>query len=78
MKGVQCYELFGGIAHKIHTFSFFILNANINNNDKVVSYWSFGLNVGFWLQRQTVRTPATACCFLEQDTLSALLQSTQL
>ena len=23
MKGVQCYELFGGIAPKIHTFSFF-------------------------------------------------------
>ena len=23
MKGVQCYELFGGIALKIHTFSFF-------------------------------------------------------
>ena len=26
MKGVQCYELFGGIALKIHTFSFFIFN----------------------------------------------------
>ena len=25
-----------------------------------------------------VRTPAAVCCFLEQDTLSALLQSTQL
>ena len=24
MKGVQCYELFGGIALKIHTFSFYI------------------------------------------------------
>ena len=23
MKGVQCYELFGGIALKIHTFSVF-------------------------------------------------------
>ena len=23
MKDVQCYELFGGIALKIHTFSFF-------------------------------------------------------
>ena len=23
MKGVQCYELFGGKALKIHTFSFF-------------------------------------------------------
>ena len=22
MKGVQCYELFGGIAHKNHAFSF--------------------------------------------------------
>ena len=26
MKGVQCYELFGGIALKIHTFSFFIFS----------------------------------------------------
>ena len=25
MKGVQCYELFGGIALKIHTFSFLLL-----------------------------------------------------
>ena len=25
MKGVQCYELFGGIALKNHTFSFFIM-----------------------------------------------------
>ena len=25
MKGVQCYELFGGIALKIHTFSLLIL-----------------------------------------------------
>ena len=24
MKGVQCYELFGGIALKNHAFSFFI------------------------------------------------------
>ena len=23
VKGVQCYELFGGIAHKNHAFSFF-------------------------------------------------------
>ena len=26
MKGVQCYELFGGIALKIHTFSFFFID----------------------------------------------------
>ena len=25
MKGVQCYELFGEIALKIHTFSFFFI-----------------------------------------------------
>ena len=36
------------------------------------------LECRFWIQRATVRTPATVCCFLEQDTLSALLQSTQL
>ena len=26
MKGVQCYELFGGIALKIHTFSFSLIS----------------------------------------------------
>ena len=26
MKGVQCYELFGGIAHKNHTFFSFSIN----------------------------------------------------
>ena len=26
VKGVQCYELFGIIALKIHTFSFFIIS----------------------------------------------------
>ena len=25
MKDVQCYELFGGIAHKNHAFSFFFI-----------------------------------------------------
>ena len=30
MKGVQCYELFGGIALKNHTFSFFIFIRDIN------------------------------------------------
>ena len=29
MKGVQCYELFGGIALKIHTFSFFSFLKNV-------------------------------------------------
>ena len=27
MKAVQCYELFGGIAHKNHAFLYFILIA---------------------------------------------------
>ena len=40
---------------------------------------SCGLDVGFWLQRLTDRTPtASVCCVLKQDTLSALLQSTKL
>ena len=30
MKGVQCYELFGGIAPKIHTFSFSLLIGDSN------------------------------------------------
>ena len=29
MKGVQCYELFGGIALKNHTFSFFFFSYRI-------------------------------------------------
>ena len=35
MKGVQCYELFGGIALKIHTFSFFFIfmyDKNLKSN----------------------------------------------
>ena len=32
MKGVQCYELFGGIALKIHTFSFFIFHFQMTIN----------------------------------------------
>ena len=32
MKGVQCYELFGGIALKNHAFSFFFQECNVNNN----------------------------------------------
>ena len=35
-------------------------------------YWSCGWNVGFWIQRLTVRTLASVCCVLEQDTLSAV------
>ena len=31
MKGVQCYELFGGIALKIHTFSFFSFHIPLKN-----------------------------------------------
>ena len=29
MKGVQCYELFGGIALKNHAFSFFHLTVDV-------------------------------------------------
>ena len=31
MKGVQCYELFGGIALKNHTFSFFMFDSLFNH-----------------------------------------------
>ena len=31
VKGVQCYELFGGIALKNHTFSFFFIETHNNN-----------------------------------------------
>ena len=32
MKGVQCYELFGGIALKINTFSFFIFFHDVTSH----------------------------------------------
>ena len=42
------------------------------------TYWSCGYNVGFKIQRLQVRSRASVCCVREQDTLSTLLQSTQL
>ena len=30
VKGVQCYELFGGIALKIHTFAFFLVGRHVS------------------------------------------------
>ena len=46
MKGVQCYELFGGIALKIHTFSFhFFIFIDVNNSFKGV--YSIVINVTF-------------------------------
>ena len=44
----------------------------------VRTYWSCGQNVGSWIQRLAVRTPASVCCVIEQDTLSALFKTTQL
>ena len=36
MKGVQCYELFGGIVLKIHTFSFsFFINEQLHDLDYI-------------------------------------------
>ena len=46
MKGVQCYELFGGIALKIHAFSFFIFN------------WSSGYNVDFGYKKVDGSNPS--------------------
>ena len=47
MKGVQCYELFGGIALKNHAFSYFFswnkryLNTNAHQDkDK---FWNLGM-----------------------------------
>ena len=56
--------------------------------ESIAARWGVGIQVmaeisvmwlecWFWIQRLTVRTPASVCCVLEQDTLSALLQSTQ-
>ena len=44
MKGVQCYELFGGIALKIHTFSFFIFKVGMHKGS-VLSPFLFAVVV---------------------------------
>ena len=38
VKGVQCYELFGGITLKIHTFSFFIFFVDFIANALKINY----------------------------------------
>ena len=40
MKGIQCYELFGGIALKIHTFSFSFSMSHGHNCFALVSLCS--------------------------------------
>ena len=42
------------------------------------AYWSCGQNISFWIQMLTVHIQTSIYCVLEQDTLSALLQKTQL
>ena len=42
MKGVQCYELFGGIALKNHAFSFFIFIKDMLED--VVNGCMFGMS----------------------------------
>ena len=44
MKGVQCYELFGGIALKIHTFSFFFFFQQLNLLFQRVTAYMFFLS----------------------------------
>ena len=36
VKGVQCYELFGGIALKIHTFSFHFYSIDVSDLYSIV------------------------------------------
>ena len=50
MKGVQCYELFGGIALEIHTFSFhFSISSYIVNSSiflsRIEEIFSFNLAI---------------------------------
>ena len=40
MKGVQCYELFGGIALKNHAFSFFFFF-----NERLIDYINTSYNL---------------------------------
>ena len=35
VKGVQCYELFGGIALKIHTFSYWNTHSNVDLSQSI-------------------------------------------
>ena len=50
VKGVQCYELFGGIALKIHSFSFFF-HFQLSTVDTIIYFNSSLINVGFMNQR---------------------------
>ena len=53
MKGVQCYELFGGIALKIHTFSFsffiYVLSLSAIIDSLSIIHHSFADNNGYFL-----------------------------
>ena len=74
MKGVQCYELFGGIALRIHTFSFFIFSQFQNG------YWavSSGENAPQSISIEHLHgsaTPVTiqaSCAFLKQPAMPLL------
>ena len=71
MKGVQCYELFGGIALKIHTFSFHfffqIQNAVLICESRLLECMACeaGLSVVDVLQH-------TVCCLSVQHTRGAV------
>ena len=47
MKGVQCYELFGGIALKIHTFSFFVISSAFDTIDHPILVHRLHTDFGF-------------------------------
>ena len=49
MKGVQCYELFGGIALKINTFSFFSY-VKLNRHRIKVEHSRACVNVGYLIR----------------------------
>ena len=44
MKGVQCYELFGGIALKIHTFSLFSFHSRVRSCHWVIVRLDYDIN----------------------------------
>ena len=52
-KGVQCYELFGGIALKNHTFSFF----SVNHLERFTCHYEFRTYIYIYIYIVLVLVP---------------------
>ena len=69
VKGVQCYELFGGIAHKNHAFSFISFHfyyetyIYIYVKKRILYCFLLHWNV-IWILQWKKMSPTISCCLL--------------